>query len=408
MRDRAIGAATWTKVSFGDVVRQVKDRVDPAQSGLERYVAGEHMDTDDLRLRRWGDIGDGYLGPAFHMRFKPGHVLYGSRRTYLRKVAVADFDGITANTTYVLEPKDPNVLLPELLPFIMQTEAFNQHSIRESKGSVNPYVNFSDLAWYEFALPPIEEQRRVVSVLGAAGRLEDAHRQLRQCSGLLLQRRLLDSFETGNRSAAAPAHKQWRCRQLSELVAVKHGWAFKGNKFSEKPADGPQLLVPGNFTEYGELDYGYSRSKYYTGEFPDGYILERGDLLVLMTDLTPSARLLGAPGMVEGAVLHNQRLGRVIPTSTEYDAGLLRRFLKFFFMSDVFRRQMRSLSAGSTVRHISPTQICGVSAPIPEPVEMKAFVDSMEDLVMCRDSVERRLEEGAMLLTALRTRLLGS
>jgi type I restriction enzyme S subunit len=125
------------------------------------------MDTDDLRIRRWGEIGDGYLGPAFHMRFKPGHVLYGSRRTYLRKVAIAAFEGITANTTYVLASADPNVLLPELLPFIMQTEAFSQHSVRESKGSVNPYINFSDLAWFEFALPPIEEQQRIARALQA-------------------------------------------------------------------------------------------------------------------------------------------------------------------------------------------------------------------------------------------------
>jgi hypothetical protein len=40
-----------------------------------------------------------------------------ARRTYLRKVAVADFAGVTANTTFVLEPKDPSVLLPELLHF---------------------------------------------------------------------------------------------------------------------------------------------------------------------------------------------------------------------------------------------------------------------------------------------------
>src|SRR5688572_22887844 len=186
----------WTKVAFGDVVRQVKDRVDPEQSGLERYVAGEHMATDDLRLRRWGDIGDGYLGPAFHMRFRPGHVLYGSRRTYLRKVAVADFEGITANTTYVLEPKDPDVLLPELLPFIMQTEAFNQHSVRESKGSVNPYVNFSDLAWYEFALPPIEEQRRIVEVLHTAGASSESYRKL---SDSVAQTRLALVFEFESR-----------------------------------------------------------------------------------------------------------------------------------------------------------------------------------------------------------------
>ena len=157
----AMSTAGWTTVRFGDVVRRAKDKVDPRESGLDRYIAGEHMDTDDLRIRRWGTISDGYLGPAFHMRFRPGQVLYGSRRTYLRKVALATFEGITANTTYVLEPIDSDRLLPELLPFIMQTESFHAHSKKESRGSVNPYVNFSDLARYEFALPPCEEQRRL-------------------------------------------------------------------------------------------------------------------------------------------------------------------------------------------------------------------------------------------------------
>ena len=155
----------WTRVAFGDVVRQVKEHVDPTSAGLERYVAGEHMDTDELRLRRWGTVGVGYLGPAFHARFRPGQVLYGSRRTYLRKVAVADFEGVTANTTFVIEAKDPNLLLPALLPFIMQTEAFHEHSIEKSKGSVNPYVNFSDIAAYQFVLPPLDEQRRMANLL---------------------------------------------------------------------------------------------------------------------------------------------------------------------------------------------------------------------------------------------------
>lgn len=155
----------WRQVKFGEVVRQCKEKADPETSGLERYIAGEHMDTDDLRLRRWGEIGSGYLGPAFHMRFKPGQVLYGSRRTYLRKVAVADFDGICANTTFVLEPKNSDELLPDFLPFLMQTDSFNDFSIKNSKGSVNPYINFSDLAKYEFALPPIEYQGALLSVL---------------------------------------------------------------------------------------------------------------------------------------------------------------------------------------------------------------------------------------------------
>lgn len=169
----------WRWVKFGDVVRQCKDKVDPETSGLQRYVAGDHMDTDDLRIRRWGEIGSGYLGPAFHMRFKPGQVLYGSRRTYLRKVAVADFEGICANTTFVLEPKNTGELLPEFLPFLMQTEAFNEYSVKSSKGSVNPYINFSDLERFEFALPTLDEQRRGVRLLSA---LEDQMEALRKAN----------------------------------------------------------------------------------------------------------------------------------------------------------------------------------------------------------------------------------
>lgn len=217
----------WQRVKFGEVVRQVKDKVNPTTSGLERFVAGEHMDTDELRIRRWGDVGDGYLGPAFHMRFKPGQVLYGSRRTYLRKVAVADFEGICANTTFILEPVNPNELLPELLPFIMSTEAFHEHSRRESKGSVNPYVNFSDLAWFEFALPPLEEQRRIAKLLVAAfdhldslGQLAMRAEQAQQAS--IVDLLMLRGFQPSNgRAPYLPSN--WVVRKGQDVLIAESG-----------------------------------------------------------------------------------------------------------------------------------------------------------------------------------------
>ena len=218
--------ADWTRVAFGDVVRQVRDRVDPEGSGLERYVGGAHMDTGDLRIRRWGVIGNAYLGPAFHMRFRPGHVLYGSRRTYLRKVAVADFEGITANTTFVLEPKDPKVLLPELLPFIMQTESFHEHSIKQSKGSVNPYVNFSDLAWHEFALPPLEEQRRIAEVLKSCEAVVEFSLTLISRTGRTYLSYLFTTFgsATGEESVAPelsrPHDSEWDWKRVDECFIV--------------------------------------------------------------------------------------------------------------------------------------------------------------------------------------------
>lgn len=186
----------WRRVKFGDVVRQCKEKADPETSGLERYIAGDHMDTDDLRLRRWGEIGSGYLGPAFHMRFKPGQVLYGSRRTYLRKVAVADFEGICANTTFVLESKSPDELLPEFLPFLMQTEAFNAFSVKNSKGSVNPYINFSDLARFEFGLPPKDEQERLLGGLTRFEEYLEFAESLADSAEKLRHSLMIDHFET--------------------------------------------------------------------------------------------------------------------------------------------------------------------------------------------------------------------
>jgi len=163
------------------------------------------MDTDDLRLQRWGDVDAGYLGPAFHMRFRPGQVLYGSRRTYLRKVAVADFEGICANTTFVLEPSSAD-LLPEFLPQVMSTERFHEHSVQQSKGSVNPYINFRDLTWYEFALPPEAEQRELVALLAAADGTLRAHE--------LACEKALSLAEAVLEAAACPA--EWA--QLSEIL----------------------------------------------------------------------------------------------------------------------------------------------------------------------------------------------
>lgn len=164
----------WKRVRFGDVVRQLKEQVNPEADGIERYVAGEHMETENVHIRKWGTVGDGYLGPAFIRGFRKGQVLYGSRRTYLKKVAVAEWDGVTANTTFVLETVEGK-MLQELLPWLMLSERFTKHSVQESKGSTNPYINFPDIAKFEFDLPPLDQQRRIGEILWAVDDANEAN-----------------------------------------------------------------------------------------------------------------------------------------------------------------------------------------------------------------------------------------
>lgn len=167
MKDIIIDKTGWKKCKFGDVAIQTKGIVDIDNTDLTRYIAGEHMNSEDIHLRKWGNVGDGYLGPAFIRRFNKGDILYGSRRTYLKKVAIADFDGITANTTFVIKAKE-ELIEPILLVHLMLSDSFTEYSVKNSRGSVNPYINWKDIADYEFLLPPKEEQKRLAELLWAA------------------------------------------------------------------------------------------------------------------------------------------------------------------------------------------------------------------------------------------------
>jgi len=179
----------WTRVAFGDVVRLNRERSsDPERDGFERYVGLEHIDPGDLKIRRWGDVAD---GTTFTNVFRPGHVLFGKRRAYLRKVALAGFEGVCSGDIYVLEPRNQS-LLPELLPFICQTESFFRHAIGTSDGSLSPRTNWKSLASYEFPMPPMCEQRRIADVLTTARELTERglhlRRQLQQVRESWLER----------------------------------------------------------------------------------------------------------------------------------------------------------------------------------------------------------------------------
>lgn len=285
--DNSFECSGWTRVTLGDVVRNAKTKVDPETSGLERYVAGQHMQTDDLHIREWGIIGDGYLGPAFHRKFVKGQVLYGSRRTYLRKVAVAEWDGVCANTTFVLEPKDQR-LLPELLPFIMSTDRFHEHSITNSRGSVNPYVNWKDVSWYEFALPPLEEQRWIAEILWAADAAVEKYLDVQQALERVREAAVEDFLQNGF-SKSHPRSREPGCDEMSrnwsyvkcaELFeqTPRNGYSPKSNaRHQGYPTLSISAVKDGQVIAHGE----HLKWAAVPPEKAQEYRLQAGDLLVV-------------------------------------------------------------------------------------------------------------------------------
>ena len=154
----------WRWVKFGQIAECVNDRVDdPSSAGVERYVGLEHLEPEHLSIRSWGSPDE--VGST-KLRFRSGDIIFGKRRAYQRKLAVADFEGICSAHAMVLRPK-PETVLAEFLPFFMRSEVFMQRAIEISVGSLSPTINWKTLVRQEFALPGVAEQSRVLRLLNA-------------------------------------------------------------------------------------------------------------------------------------------------------------------------------------------------------------------------------------------------
>ncbi len=168
----------WKLVKLGDVVcnANLVER-DPVGNGIEQIVGLEHLDPENLHIRRWNSSED---ATSFSRKFVPGQTLFGKRRAYQRKVAYAEFEGICSGDILTFETKDRNTLLPELLPFICQSEAFFDYALGTSAGSLSPRTSWTALSDFEFPLPPLEEQKRIAEILWAADNAFEYNISLKQ------------------------------------------------------------------------------------------------------------------------------------------------------------------------------------------------------------------------------------
>ncbi len=203
----------WCRVKFGDVVRLSKARSqDPLADGIERYVGLEHLEPGDLRIRSWGSVADGV---TFTSVFQPGQVLFGKRRAYQRKVAMADFSGVCSGDIYVLETKDAQALQPELLPFICQTDAFFDHAVGTSAGSLSPRTNWTSLSEFEFVLPPLTEQIRLAVMLTSQNNVIEAKQEV------------LLALEKCLKSTRAQILSEGLLGKIDEATGLPVGWSRK-------------------------------------------------------------------------------------------------------------------------------------------------------------------------------------
>ncbi len=192
---------------------------------------------------------------------------------------------------------------------------------------------------------------------------------------------------------------EWPITRLGDLVDVKHGFAFKSKYFTEHPTD-YQLVTPGNFAIGGGFQLG--KGKYYSGPVPHEYVLEKGQLVVTMTDLSRGADTLGYSAVIpktDGTTwLHNQRVGLV---QVKPRAAVSTEYLHYLLRSSNYRHHVVASATGSTVKHTAPSRICDFKfqlPPLSEQTQIASILSALDDRITLLRETNATLEAIAQAL----------
>jgi type I restriction enzyme S subunit len=349
------------RVQLGSLVKlSTESAKDPAAVGLTRSVGLDHIDSDDLRLRRWSDIGN---GADFTRVFRAGDVLFGKRRSYQRKVALADFDGVCSGDILVVRTADPR-LDGLYLAYLLASPLFIGHAISSSAGSLSPRIRPRDLERFEFDLPSLDEQHRVVEVMRAVDREIEAAEQVHLCATTALS-----SF----------ADRVWTQAKtyvpLGHYAADKTGQLFDGDWLETKDQSDSGIRI----VQLADIGIGVFLDK--SARFiTEGTavrlgcnLLKGGDLLISrMAD--PIGRTCVLPDRLTGSV-------------TAVDVAVLRvadqsvsDYLSCVLQAPSWFRECNKLASGTTRSRISRSRLEAIKVPLKEDDAVAVHFDRLRTL----------------------------
>ena len=372
--DILIDKTNWKKYRFDEVCKQINvTSKKPETDGLHYVIGLEHIEPGNLHITKWETLEK---ETTFTRKFVKGQVLFGRRRAYQRKVAYAEFDGICSGDILVFEAIEEN-LIPELLPFLIQSDGFFEKALSTSAGSLSPRTKFKELADYEFLLPPKDEQKRLAELLWAADEMIEKEK---------LSFKLLEKLYHSNINSIFNSQKKY-CK-LGLLCNVKSGFAFPMKYQGYKGLPIPFFKV----SDMNHLDNRYEMniSENYVDESIlksiKGQTFSVGSLIfpkIGATIYTDKKRLLSVDSIVDNNIMV------LVPNKELLNPYFLYYFFNTFKLADIINTGAVPTISAETVRNIQIPQL--------DIEEQNSIVNVIESIVVIMKKQGLLVEESQQL-----------
>ena len=256
---------------FDDIAINSTEKKKPVESDKEHYLGLEHLDSGTFKVSRFGSevapIGDKLI-------MKKGDVLFGKRRAYQKKVAIAPFDGIFSAHGMVLRPKE-DVIDKDFFPLFIASDYFLDAAIKISVGSLSPTINWRDLKELKFNLPELDEQKKLAEVLWQIVDTMESYKKLLTKTDEMVKAKFVEMFGEPEKN-----DKQLKIVTLRELskFPLSYGAASAATKY-----DGETRYIRiTDIDDNGNLINNLTSPS----EYDESFLLNEGDLLFARTGNT--------------------------------------------------------------------------------------------------------------------------
>ena len=361
-----------SKVLLGDVAAERRETCKGSKVGYPT-VGLEHLTPEEITLTSWDNSSDNTFTKMFHK----GDMLFGRRRAYLKKAAVAPFDGICSGDITVITAK-PNYLLPELLPFIIQNDTLFDFAVEKSAGSLSPRVKWEHLKNYEFSLPDMEKQHELSELLWAMDSTKKSYQRLVAATDELVKSQFIEWFG-GN---------QCTKRRLDTVAEITSGLT-KNSRRSSLPTKLPYLRVAN--VQFNKLDLMDVQKIGVEEKEIEKALLKKGDLLIVEGNGSPDQ--IGRVSMWDGSISPILHQNHII--KARFNSGaVLPDFAMYYYMTDEGRQQiLDSAATTSGLYTLSLSKISRFMLPVPSIDKQQQFVEFAHQSDKSKFELEQALSE---------------
>lgn len=290
---------------------------------------------------------------------------------------------------YVVFEVDTTKLLPDYFKYYFQTNRFLENVKNNTQGSVRNSLSFKALADFDYLLPTIEEQEKIVEILKTIDSIIEKYESLLEGKKQFIKLLFREMFE-----------KLKTYEKIGDICTVKARIGWQGLTRKEYLEDGEYNLVTGIDFKGNKIDfdkcYYVTKQRY---EQDKNIQLKVGDVLVTKDGTIGKVALieeLKKPATLNsGVFVVRDKKNKLIP-----------QYLKSALLTSNFENFINSLKTGSTIAHLNQEAFLKYKIPVPSIEEQKNFEMVSNQIDTQKIQLERLIANYKTLKKGLMQRLL--